>query len=169
MPNLTELYQEISACTLCRLHESRTNTVPGEGPPDAEIMFIGEGPGFHEDQQGRPFVGRSGDLLEKFLAKKGYEVTVVTSGFDALAKVKENRPHIVLLDIKMPGMDGIETLEKIRELDKEVGVIMITGVKKDEAGRTCMTLGAYGYITKPLDLDYLEKALLLKLLEMTKG
>jgi DNA polymerase len=71
MPNLPELYQEISACTLCRLHESRTNTVPGEGPPDAEIMFIGEGPGFHEDQQGRPFVGRSGDLLEKFLAMIG--------------------------------------------------------------------------------------------------
>jgi DNA polymerase len=71
MSDLNQLYQKVATCTLCRLHESRTNAVPGEGPPDAEIMFIGEGPGFHEDQQGRPFVGRSGDLLEKFLALIG--------------------------------------------------------------------------------------------------
>jgi len=71
MSVLEELYREIAACTRCRLHESRTHVVPGEGPADAQILFIGEGPGFHEDQQGRPFVGPSGQLLEKFLASIG--------------------------------------------------------------------------------------------------
>ncbi|MEA3337437.1 MAG: uracil-DNA glycosylase [Chloroflexota bacterium] len=54
-------------CQKCRLGEGRTHAVPGEGPDDAQIMFIGEAPGFHEDQQGRPFVGASGNLLEKLL------------------------------------------------------------------------------------------------------
>jgi len=71
MSALEELYREIAACTRCRLHQSRTHVVPGEGPADAQILFIGEGPGFHEDQQGRPFVGPSGQLLEKFLASIG--------------------------------------------------------------------------------------------------
>jgi DNA polymerase len=68
---LAEIYREIAVCTACRLHESRTQPVPGEGPPDAEILFIGEGPGYYEDLQGRPFVGPSGQLLEKMLASIG--------------------------------------------------------------------------------------------------
>ena len=71
MSALEELYQEVARCTACVLFKSRTHTVPGEGPEDAEIMFIGEGPGYHEDQQGRPFVGPSGRLLEKWLALIG--------------------------------------------------------------------------------------------------
>lgn len=71
MSALAQIYREVAACTACRLHESRTHPVPGEGPADAEIMFIGEGPGFYEDQQGRPFVGPSGRLLERFLASIG--------------------------------------------------------------------------------------------------
>jgi uracil-DNA glycosylase family 4 len=58
---------EVRTCTRCRLHETRTNAVPGEGNPDTEVVFVGEGPGFHEDRQGRPFVGRAGELLTKFL------------------------------------------------------------------------------------------------------
>jgi DNA polymerase len=64
---LTELYEEIANCERCILSQARTNAVPGEGPEDAEIVFIGEGPGFHEDQQGRPFVGQAGRLLEELL------------------------------------------------------------------------------------------------------
>ncbi|MCU0492022.1 MAG: uracil-DNA glycosylase, partial [Chloroflexaceae bacterium] len=56
--------QQVRGCTLCGLHQGRTRAVPGEGPPDAKIMFIGEGPGFHEDRQGRPFVGPSGQFLD---------------------------------------------------------------------------------------------------------
>ncbi|HWP39569.1 MAG TPA: uracil-DNA glycosylase, partial [Tepidisphaeraceae bacterium] len=63
--------QEVRGCTKCRLCESRTRTVFGEGSPDAAIMFIGEGPGENEDLQGRPFVGRAGELLNKWIAAMG--------------------------------------------------------------------------------------------------
>lgn len=59
---------EVAACKRCRLHEGRTNAVPGEGNADTEVVFVGEGPGFHEDRLGRPFVGQAGALLDKLLA-----------------------------------------------------------------------------------------------------
>src|SRR5919204_1421329 len=62
---------EVRACRLCKLCETRTVGVPGEGSPSSEIMFIGEGPGFHEDQQGRPFVGAAGQLLTEMLREIG--------------------------------------------------------------------------------------------------
>ncbi|MBZ0285839.1 MAG: uracil-DNA glycosylase [Anaerolineae bacterium] len=64
---LAAIAQQVRECKLCRLHEKATNGVPGAGTVDAEYMFIGEGPGFHEDQKGLPFVGRSGDYLESLL------------------------------------------------------------------------------------------------------
>lgn len=69
MSELTDLYQEIQTCQKCILAQGRTQPVPGEGPETAEIMFIGEGPGFHEDRQGRPFVGAAGKYLEELLAQ----------------------------------------------------------------------------------------------------
>ena len=71
MSELTDLYQEIKTCQKCSLSQGRTNSVPGEGPEDADIMLIGEGPGFHEDRQGRPFVGASGKYLQELLEKIG--------------------------------------------------------------------------------------------------
>jgi len=68
---LEQLAAQIRACQRCRLAQTRGQAVPGEGPANAPILLIGEGPGFHEDRQGRPFVGRSGDLLEKLLASIG--------------------------------------------------------------------------------------------------
>jgi DNA polymerase len=65
---LEEVASEVRSCTRCRLHETRTRAVPGEGNPDTEVVFVGEGPGQNEDRQGRPFVGRAGDLLVRFLA-----------------------------------------------------------------------------------------------------
>jgi DNA polymerase len=62
---------EVAVCQACKLHLSRKQAVPGEGPPEAEIMFIGEGPGFHENEQGRPFVGAAGRFLEELLAGIG--------------------------------------------------------------------------------------------------
>lgn len=64
---LEAIAKEVRSCKLCRLHENTTNGVPGAGDPNAEIMFIGEGPGFNEDKKGLPFVGRSGDYLEQLL------------------------------------------------------------------------------------------------------
>ena len=65
---LEQIGKEVSQCTKCELHYSRKLAVPGEGPPDAEIMLIGEGPGFHENEQGRPFVGAAGKFLEELLS-----------------------------------------------------------------------------------------------------
>ncbi len=64
---------EVRACTNCRLHETRTLAVPGEGSPDTEVVFVGEGPGFNEDRQARPFIGRAGALLTKFLGTLGWQ------------------------------------------------------------------------------------------------
>lgn len=68
---LNEISAEVATCMLCDLHHSRINAVPGEGPANSEIMFIGEGPGFHENEQGRPFVGAAGKFLEELLSKIG--------------------------------------------------------------------------------------------------
>jgi DNA polymerase len=65
--------EETSVCTSCRLAEGRTQVVFGAGHPDADLMFVGEAPGFHEDQQGIPFVGQAGKLLERLLAGIGLE------------------------------------------------------------------------------------------------
>lgn len=65
--SLEQVAGEVNVCEKCPLHQGRTNAVPGEGNPNADIMFIGEGPGFHEDRQGRPFVGASGQFLEQML------------------------------------------------------------------------------------------------------
>jgi len=68
MSALSELCEQIALCQQCELAKSRTRVVPGEGAGDADIMFIGEAPGWHEDQQGRPFVGPAGQFLDKLLA-----------------------------------------------------------------------------------------------------
>ncbi|MGH2621353.1 MAG: uracil-DNA glycosylase family protein [Anaerolineales bacterium] len=68
---LKAVADEVMVCTDCKLHASRKVAVPGEGPANAELMFIGEGPGFHENEQGRPFVGAAGSFLEELLASIG--------------------------------------------------------------------------------------------------
>ncbi|MEO6207838.1 MAG: uracil-DNA glycosylase [Candidatus Limnocylindrales bacterium] len=69
---LEEIAAEVRVCTRCRLHETRTHAVPGEGDVDTEVMFVGEGPGQNEDREGRPFVGRAGGLLERLLSHVGW-------------------------------------------------------------------------------------------------
>jgi uracil-DNA glycosylase len=69
---LEAIAAEVRVCRRCRLHEGRTNAVPGEGNPSTEVMFVGEGPGFNEDRLGRPFVGRAGDFLVKLLGSIGW-------------------------------------------------------------------------------------------------
>jgi DNA polymerase len=67
MSALTDLYKEVENCFKCDIARARNHVVPGEGAENAEIMFIGEAPGFHEDQQGRPFVGPAGQFLDRLL------------------------------------------------------------------------------------------------------
>lgn len=69
---LAEISKQVAICENCKLHYSRKRSVPGEGPADSEILFIGEGPGFYENEQGRPFVGQAGKFLDELLATAGY-------------------------------------------------------------------------------------------------
>jgi DNA polymerase len=88
---LAEIAAQVRACTLCPLHRGRNKAVPGAGNPNAELMFIGEGPGFHEDQQGLPFVGRSGDYLVKLLKMIGLTRDQVFIGNVIKCRPPENR------------------------------------------------------------------------------
>jgi uracil-DNA glycosylase len=69
--DLEVIAQEVRSCTKCRLHETAKHGVPGEGNSRADVMLVGEGPGYHEDVQGRPFVGPAGQLLNELLARAG--------------------------------------------------------------------------------------------------
>jgi DNA-binding response OmpR family regulator len=106
------------------------------------------------------------ELLTEFLTGKGYDVVTASNGEEALQRVKEDRPHLILLDVRMPGMSGLEVLRRVREIDQEVGVIMVTAVNEEETGRTALALGAFDYIVKPLDFAYLEKSLWYKVTTM---
>ena len=77
---LVQIAKEVTVCQKCALYHSRKNSVPGEGPVNAEIMFIGEGPGFHENEQGRPFVGPAGSFLNELLAEAGLKRSEVWIG-----------------------------------------------------------------------------------------
>ncbi len=70
---LEAIAAEVRDCTRCRLSETRTRAVPGEGDPDTSVLFVGEGPGFNEDREGRPFIGRAGGLLERLLGHIGWQ------------------------------------------------------------------------------------------------
>ena len=106
------------------------------------------------------------ELLQEFLTSKGYKVVTASSGEEALRKVKEERPHLVLLDVRMPGMNGLDVLRKVREFDQEVGVIMATAVNEEVTGREALKLGAFDYIVKPLNFEYLERSLWYKVTTM---
>ncbi len=107
------------------------------------------------------------ELLQEFLSAKGYDTLTASNGVDALRLVKTERPHLILLDVRMPKMNGLEVLRQVREIDQEVGVIIVTAVDEEETGRQALKLGAFDYIVKPLDLEYLERSLWYKITTMT--
>jgi len=87
MSELTELYKDVAVCKSCELYKTATKPVPGEGPENAEIMFIGEGPGWNEDQVGRPFVGAAGKFLDQLFHSIGMQRDQVY-----IANVVKHRP-----------------------------------------------------------------------------
>lgn len=99
------------------------------------------------------------ETLELALKHEGYHVHTLSSGVLALTWLKENKADILLLDIKMPQMNGIEFLRELRKMDKEMIVIMMTAYSTISDAREAMLLGAYDFITKPFDLEII-KALL---------
>jgi len=105
-------------------------------------------------------------FLKSYFQTKDFEVSTAQSGEEAIGKVKEIRPHIVLMDIIMPGMGGLEALKKIKEIDPAIGVIMATAVLDNSAAEQAIAAGAYDYVSKPFDLKYLETTVLIKLIKM---
>ena len=96
------------------------------------------------------------DFLKSFFEERNYEVNTATSGEEALKEVEQFKPTVVLLDIKMPGMDGVKALEAIKAKHARTKVIMVTALETRDKIEECLRLGADNYITKPLSLEYLE-------------
>ncbi len=108
------------------------------------------------------------DFLGRFLSMKGYEhVQSAETGQEAVEIVQKGDFKLVLLDIKLPDMDGIDVLRRIKQLSNNTAVIMITGFPEEEKAKQMIKEGAYDYIIKPFDLDYLELSVLTKIILMT--
>lgn len=103
-------------------------------------------------------------VLSTFLQRKGHEVAEAESGPNALDQLDSFRPHLVLLDIRMPGMNGIEVLKAIKQRAPEVGVIMVTATSDNEIGLQTLALGAADYMMKPFSFEQLERHLAVHLL-----
>lgn len=97
------------------------------------------------------------EFLKSFFEDRDFHVAMAHTGAKALDQIALFKPDLVLLDIQMPGMDGLEVLKKIRENKMRVKVIMVTALETQEKIEEAMRLGADNYITKPLSLEYLEK------------
>ena len=109
------------------------------------------------------------DSLKNFFQERGFTVYTSTSGEGALECVRKDKPDIIFLDVKMKGMDGLATLEKIKKMDKNAKIIMLTIFDDKEMIAKAKKLGADEYITKPFRVDYLEEVVMKKIQELMKG
>ena len=94
--------------------------------------------------------------IQKTLEKEGYDIITALNGSEALDKIKEVKPGLVLLDINMPGLNGIDILSSIKASDHALPVIMVTAVRDEKEGREALEAGADYYMTKPIDFEYLK-------------
>ena len=105
------------------------------------------------------------ELLSKFLARRGYDVDTVSDGAAAIEAIRDGSPDIVLLDIRLPKLDGLSVLERVRdESGDQVAIITMSGSADEDTARRSLELGAADFITKPFNLPYLETSLLAKLI-----
>src|SRR5438105_128245 len=98
------------------------------------------------------------EVLTEYFATEGYAVEAAGSGVEALTAIRGGRADLVLLDVRMPGLDGVQVLRRIRELDERVPVIMVTANEDVGLARETLKLGAFDYVAKPFDFDYLDRA-----------
>ena len=98
------------------------------------------------------------EVLNEYFSSQGYAVETASTGADALTVAQHYRPDLVLLDIRMPGMDGVEVLKKLRELDPDLAVIMVTANEDSALARETLKIGAFDYVSKPFDFRYLDRA-----------
>ncbi|MDP6042026.1 MAG: response regulator [Candidatus Latescibacteria bacterium] len=95
-------------------------------------------------------------VFDFFSGLKGHTVHQAHNAADAVALVQQHRPQIALLDIMMPGVHGVEVLRRIKQIDPDIKAIMITAVNDTEIASEALAAGAIDYVTKPLDLNYLD-------------
>lgn len=105
-------------------------------------------------------------LLKKFLISKSYDVYTATDGLEAVQKIREVNPHLVLLDIIMQGMGGLDVLKEIKKINPKIAVIMVTAVIDEELAKRAMQLGADDYIYKPLNFDDIENRVLVTIIKL---
>jgi len=99
------------------------------------------------------------ELLYEFLSQYGFQVNTATSGEEAISLFSKEKHHVVLLDVKMPDMDGIEVLKVLREIDDQTEVIMISAFADEETKRDALRRGASLYLEKPVELERLKNIL----------
>ncbi|MEW6544741.1 MAG: response regulator [Nitrospirota bacterium] len=104
-----------------------------------------------------------GELVGEFLKRRGYLVKTATSGEQALTMIKQEPPDLVLLDIYMPGINGVEVLRRLQAMNSPAGVIMLTASQEEPLLKTAMDLGAFDVLSKPVDLSQVELAVMVKL------
>jgi two-component system response regulator (stage 0 sporulation protein F) len=97
-------------------------------------------------------------LLAEYLTEQGYQVVRAHGGIEALAKLDAEKPQVILLDVRMPGMDGVEVLRRIRSFDTQVGILMISANDDLELAKQTIEMGAFDYTLKPVDFAYLSRA-----------
>jgi two-component system response regulator (stage 0 sporulation protein F) len=96
------------------------------------------------------------DFLKLLFEERGFDVETAYVGVEALAKIESFKPDVILLDIKIPGMDGLEVLKRVKAKHPQIKVLMVTAIETSEKINEALRLGADNYITKPLSLEYLE-------------
>jgi DNA-binding response OmpR family regulator len=105
------------------------------------------------------------DILSEYFAGQGYAVQTASSGVEALAAVKRERPDLVLLDVNMPKMSGVEVLRRLRAIDGHLAVIMVTANEDVGVAQETLKAGALDYVAKPFDFRYLDRAVTAGLLQ----
>lgn len=98
------------------------------------------------------------EVLAEYFATEGYAVESAGSGLEALTAIRGGRTDLVLLDVRMPGLDGVQVLRRIRELNEHVPIIMVTANEDVGLAKETLKLGAFDYVAKPFDFDYLDRA-----------
>jgi DNA-binding response OmpR family regulator len=109
------------------------------------------------------------EVLSEYFAGQGYAIETASNGDDALKAARRRRPDLVLLDVRMPGMDGLETLRRLHALDASLPVIMVTANEDVGLARETLKIGAFDYVTKPFDFAYLDRAVLAGVLRGSPG
>ena len=109
------------------------------------------------------------EFLRDFFEEREFDVRTAQSGEDALKKIEIDQPHVILLDVHMPGMNGMRVLEQVKQKYPQIKVIMVTALETREKIEEAMRLGADNYITKPLSLDYLEKEVQQKIAQLAQS